>query len=131
MWVSELENKIFTIIKHKVTKKFGTKYKSMRVTNSSKIPDVPKFPTVYFEPLDSVEVGSDLDNVGINGVNYSYQLSVTALEESQAKEIIDYCVDISKEMRFMITTMPIKQDTGDIFCRVIRCRRIVGSNDVI
>lgn len=131
MWVSELDSMIYTILKTKLNNKFKKKYKNLYVTNSSKSADVPKFPTVYFDVLEGSEIGKDLSNTSVNGVSYNYQLSVTTLDEIQAKEIIDYCIVISKQMRFSISSMPIKQDTRDTFVRLIRCNRVFGANDIL
>lgn len=127
-WVSDLDSMVYTYLKQKLQTKFLSKYPELRITNSSRVPTTPKFPTVYFEKLGNSEIGSTFD-VGTNGINYEVQISTTTLKEDESRIIMDEIVSIMQQKYFRVPVNSIKSDTDNTFGRVSRFQRVFGAND--
>ena len=128
----DIETIVFSRIKAKTESKLKTKYPNISFTTSDKVSKKPKFPNVYVHLMGSTETGGDLEGNTINGVLTTFQIEVTDNEnQSRAKEVMDAVVGVVKEMRFSITAMPEFKNTNSAYRSVVRCRRTIGSLDVL
>ena len=128
----DVETIVFSRIKAKATKKFKTKYPDISFTTSDKVVSNPKFPNVYIHLIGSPEIGNDLENNTINGIEATFQIEVTDNQnQNRAKEVMNEIVGYFKEMRFSITSMPEMNNTDSAFRCVMRCKRVIGNLDKI
>lgn len=133
-WVSRLQSMIFSRIKNEFSEKLKTKYKmtsnNFSTVGSSDTPAV--FPFVYVEELESPEIGSDLDGIDTNGLNYSVRIYISDNKsQTNAKSVAYEVRRIMKTMRFSCST-PIPQNAvGNVYSYVLQCSRSIGSGDVL
>lgn len=126
----DIETIVYSRIKAKLTSKLLNKYPDISFTTNNKVLSNPKFPNVYVHLLGSPEIGEDLENNTINGVEATFQIDVTDNKsQGRAKEVINEIVGVVKEMRFSIVSMPETNNTDSTFRCVMRCRRIIGNLD--
>lgn len=128
----DIESIVFSRIKEKATSKLKTKYPDISFTTSDKVASNPKFPNVYVHMMGSKEIGNDLENITINGVLATFQIETTDNQsQTRAKDAMNEVVRIVKEMRFDIIVMPEMKNTDSTYRCVMRCRRTIGSLDVL
>lgn len=128
----DIESIVFSRIKEKATSKLKTKYPDISLTTSDKVANNPKFPNVYVHMMGSKEIGHDLENITINGVLVTFQIETTDNKsQTRAKDVMNEVVRIVKEMRFDIIVMPEMKNTDSTYRCVMRCRRTIGSLDVL
>ena len=129
-WVMDLESTVYTIIKTKFPERLTTKYPNIYFTNISQSNIEPQFPTVYIHMLPMVEQGSDLVNETINGVLATIQVDVTSnVSTSDVREVTTAILDIVKELRFQVTSMPEMFVDDDVYRQTFQSRRVIGSGD--
>lgn len=129
IWASDIDSMVYTVLKYKLEKKFKAKYPNIYITNSRKTPSSPKFPTVYYETLESPENGQTFERDSVEGILYTVQITVTALEEQTATELSEEILPIMKGKQFSVLVLPKKNDIGNTFGRVSRFRRQISSDD--
>lgn len=128
----DIESIVFSRINAKATSKLKTKYPDISFTTSDKVSKNPKFPNVYVHLLGSPEIGNDLENNTINGVEATFQIETTDNQsQSRAKDVMNTVVGIVKEMRFSIVSMPEMKNTDSAYRCVMRCRRTIGNLDIL
>lgn len=128
----DIETIVFSRIKAKATSKLKTKYPDISFTTSDKVSKNPKFPNVYVHLMGPQEIGQDLEGNTINGVLATFQIDVTDnRNQTTTKEVMDAVVGVVKEMRFSIIAMPEFNNTNSAYRSVMRCRRTIGSLDVL
>lgn len=129
-WTMDLDSKIYSIVKSKVSQKIKSKYADLNFTNVQSSTETAKFPNVYIHMLPMVEQGQDLIGQTINAVLATVQVDVlTNTSQTDAKTVIYSVIDELKAMRFDITSMPEFTKENDIFHAVMRARRMIGSGD--
>lgn len=126
----KLEETFFTLMVNKFDNTLKTKYGVSFTTEEEKITE-SNLPTVYVSYLPSQEVGTDLANDGIGGVNANFQIEVFSPKKSVAKEIISECVNVTKSLKFSLNALPYNDMSSGIYRYIIRCNRIVGSEDTL
>ena len=125
-----IETIIYSRIKAHLTSKFKTKYPDISFTTSDRVQSTPKFPNVYVQLVGSPEVGNDLENNTILGVEATFQIETTDNNsQNRAKDVMDEVVKVMKSMRFTVMVMPEFQNTNSAYRCVTRFRRVVGSLD--
>lgn len=127
-WVSDLDDILYTTIKYKLEKKYKDDYPDISIVNSAKKLYGAKFPTVYVQTLGNESRNATFEG-GVNGITYDIQISVSALEETTARTIMDDIVEIMCEKYFSVTVNSLPNDTDDAFGRVSRFSRSVGESD--
>ena len=131
MWVFELENKIFSILKYKGELALRSKYPNIYFTNSASNQGSPRFPTVYIHELGGVEIGQDLDNISINAVRETIQIEVTTnTTQREAKEVMATILGICKELRFNINQMPEFRNGNTSYTSIARITRVFGDKEI-
>lgn len=128
----DIETIIYSRIKAHLTSKFKTKYPNISFTTSDRVQSAPKFPNVYVHLVGSPEVGNDLENNTILGVEATFQIETTDNQsQSRAKEVMNEVVMCMKTMRFSVVAMPEFDNTDSTFRSVARFRRTIGKLDKI
>lgn len=128
--LDSLETQIFSLIKAKFSAKIKEKYKDLNFTTSDKSSTKPKFPTVYIHMIDSQEVGSDLEGTSIPGVNAAFQVDVSDNQNnSRTDEAAKEVLRVMKGLKFKPFTMPMHNNSGDVYITTARYRRVIADND--
>lgn len=130
-----LESKIYTIIKTKVNKAMSSKYPSISFANEPTGTD-PVFPNVFFQQLQPVETGQDLERNRINGILDTVQITVTTnTSKSDAKTVAWACVDALKSIRYDVVGLPIYsiqiKESTRIHTYTLRASRNIALNDIL
>lgn len=132
MDLNNIQPAIYSRLKNKYPAALLQKYPDTFFTTSDRVSDNPKFPTVYIHELGSQEVGRDLDGTTINAVRSNFQIEVTDNKNmTNVSEVMNYIVSTMKTMRFEVVTMPEFTNTPDIYRKVARFRRVIGTSDVL
>lgn len=130
-WFLDLGDIIYDNIESYVTADIGSKFKDLFFTSSDFNPDTPSFPAVEIKEMPSTEMGMTLDNDGINAVMYGVQIKVFSNKsQSDCVRVMKSIINILKEMQFTINELP-NFDNKDLYCMVVRARRVIGANDII
>lgn len=126
-WYAELESRLFTIFKTRLTAQFN----NVKCTTKDKQIIERDFPMVYFHELEQVEIGNDLDNTSVNAINETIQIQVYAKKDEDCRNITAESVSQMKKLRFNIAAMPIytHSEDGRIALSVFRARRVYGGGD--
>ena len=130
-----LESKIYTIIKTKVNKAMSIKYPTISFANEPSNTE-PVFPNVFFQQLQPVETGQDIEGSNINAILDTVQIQVTTnTSKADAKSVAWACVDALKSIRYNVVGMPlysiqIKESTR-IHTYSLRASRVIGAGDLI
>lgn len=131
-WSQDVDSMVFSLIKARFSTKLKTKYPNIRFTNQDSSGSSAKFPTVKIKLTTMNERGQDLENTSINAVDAIFQVDVmTNISQSEANEVMTELLSLFKALRFNISTIPILSKEGDIYRSTMRCRRIIGSNDLL
>lgn len=131
MWVSELEAKVFSIVKTRLAD-LKTKYPTIYFTTQELSEIDAVFPTWYFKTLAYSEVGEDLSGDVVNGVRFGVQIEVvTNNSMSDVNYIMDRTIEEMKKLRFKLIATPTWLSSGDLKRSVVRFRRIIGAGDAI
>ena len=131
-WFFNLESRIFTILKTRITRNLSTKYPNIFCTRSSQLDSEPVFPTVYIHEMPGLEMGEDFDNTGINAVLETLQIDVTTNQSMQdCTRVMMEVISQLKALRFNIATMPTYLIEDNIYRGIVRARRLIGSDDTL
>ena len=131
MWVSELEAKVFSLVKTRLAD-LKTKYPTIYFTTQEYSEIDAVFPTWYFKTLPYSEVGEDLSGDAVNGVRFGCQIEVvTNKDMSDVQYIMSRTIEEMKKLRFKLIATPTWLNSGDLKRSVVRFRRIIGAGDVI
>lgn len=128
-WYDQLESKIFNKVADYIDSESGEDV--FCTTDEVNVLDTD-FPCVWIHELEYVERGQDLKNVTLNGVLYTMQIDVYALDKSEAKKLMRFAVAKMKALKFNVPAMPITmQISADVYHTVARFRRVIGGLDTI
>jgi len=130
-WTLDVSSKVFSLIKTKTQNALKNKYPDLYITDEEMQNRAPTFPTVYIHELEGAEIGNDLVNQTINGINFSIQIDVSAKTRTDAKTVMAEVISNLKSMAFTLYGMPILQKTSDVYVLTARGRRILGATDTI
>ena len=133
-WTDRISSVAFTRIKNEFSSSLKTKYKmtssNFSTVGSSDTPAV--FPFVYIQLLPSTEQGQDIEGNTINAGLFTFQIEVTDNQsQTRAKDVMSEIKRIMKSMRFTVQPTPDIQDTKDTHRAIMRCNRIIGSDDIL
>lgn len=132
LWVADIENMVFSLIKAKTYSKLKIKYPNIRYTTVATSRENAKFPSIYFRQLDSPETGQTMEGADINGVSVAFQVDVTSnVSKSNVKEIIYVLAEELKKMKFDINVFPIFSVEDDVHRGTMRVRRIIANKDIL
>lgn len=129
-WASELEARIFTIVKSSLIDNGITeRYPTLRFVSPGKQYIPSDFPTVWIREIQSIEVGKDLDGTSINAVSENIQVDVISRERQISRNIMNEVVVEFKKLRFNMSFLPIStEDDLKSYC-FARFNRTVGMSD--
>jgi hypothetical protein len=128
-WFASLESRLFTIFKRLVTDMVGNEY-TPHFGMESESNTNAEFPNFYFHELPSPERGGDLQNDAIHAVFENIEVQVeTNTSRYDCKLLSGYAMQALKQMRFEIHMSTDLGQSGNVYRSVIRCRRIIGSED--
>lgn len=133
-WTDRISSMVFTRIKNEFSSSLKTKYKmtnsNFSTVGSSDTPAV--FPFVYIQLLPSAEQGKDIEGNEINAGLFTFQIEVTDNQsQTRAKDVMSEVKRIMKSMRFTVQPTPTLEDTKDTHRAIMRCNRIIGSDDIL
>lgn len=126
-----IESIVNTRLKYGISSDIKAKYKDINFTTETST-NPPKFPNIYTQELEPVEIGNSLANNKVNGVRSTIQLTVTTnTSKKDSKEVAYACVDVLKECRYNIVGMPNYRKLNDVHTYIIRARRNICVGDTI
>lgn len=129
-WASELEARIFTIVKSSlIDNGIIERYPTLRFVSPGKQYIPSDFPTVWIREIQSIEVGKDLDGTSINAVSENIQVDVISRERQISRNIMNEVVVEFKKLRFNMSFLPIStEDDLKSYC-FARFNRTIGMSD--
>lgn len=129
-WASELEARIFTIVKSSlIDNGIMERYPTLRFVSPGKQYIPSDFPTVWIREIQSIEVGKDLDGTSINAVSENIQVDVISRERQISRNIMNEVVAEFKKLRFNMSFLPIStEDDLKSYC-FARFNRTIGMSD--
>lgn len=132
---SRLGSTVYTILKTKVKKAMIDTYPSISFSDEPSDKD-PSFPNVFFQQLQPVETGQDLERRKINGVLDTVQITVTTnTSKSDANKVVWACVDALKDIMYDVVGMPMYElrtrENSKVHTYNIRARRNIAENDIL
>lgn len=130
-----LDSKVFTVIKTKMNKALSTKYPDISFDDEPTINE-PSFPNVFFQQLESIEMGRTLQGNSITALLDTVQIVVTTnTSKSDAKKVAYSAVDAIKSLRYEMVGMPLYniqiKEKSRLHSYTLRARRIIGSGDLM
>lgn len=132
MWVDDIPTQVLSRLKYDSKMlELQRKYPNFTLTTSDESSTPTKFPTLILRKLESPEVGQDLENTTINGINAGFQIDVIDNEKkrTRVKEIMEEVKRIMKSMRFNLRDAP-DMDTNDEKRSILRATRYITENDI-
>lgn len=130
----DIETDVFSRIVSIFDEDILTKYDMSVDDNFSTLGSSPTdaiFPFVYVHLLPAMEVGNNLENDVINGVNATIEINVIDnVDASRVKEVMDECTRIMKGMRFKVSQMP-EFSFGTYNRQIARYSRYIGADDTL
>lgn len=135
MWVTDVQNQIYTYVKTKVWNRYKNTYPQLFFTQDDS-PNIPaSFPCVYVHFLSPVESHSYLVNTTINAIVSTVEIQTTVsngMGLNVANIISDAVVEALKELQFEIIMLPEFQNFGtETKRKIFRARRTIGAEDII
>lgn len=131
-WVQKTENRIFTIIKTRITKQLSSKYPKLYITSDSTLIKDDQFPSISIE-FTSEETGSTTEN-GIRAIKSSVEIRVYT-NKDQGKIV---CDDIASLVRSELSDIGYRRISVSPFAglnsstgyRVVNASRLYGDSDI-
>lgn len=124
-WYVNLESKIFTIVKKRMSVDFPDVYMTTMESNNIDT----KLPSVLIREMYGIERGFTLDNSDVSAVLFTMQIRVTAKSKTEVSRIASAVAKQFKRLRFTLTSLPVYTQDGDKICSYFRVRRLIGSGD--
>ena len=130
--LNDIQSTVFSRLKNKYPSSLKTKYPDTTFTTSDRVPQDPKFPTVYVHERGAVEMGSDLDGVHLSAVQTTFQIDVTDNSSMEnTSEVMNYVLEQMKALRFKVVTMPEFQNSQSVYRKVGVFRRVIADGDTL
>lgn len=137
-WYMDIEPRVFSLIKSYTYTDLVAKYPSILFTTIDALPtDTTYSHTVYIHELNGVEVGRDLENIGVNAYESTFEVKVSVTEldstskKQEVRDIVGYITEAFKKLKFNIVAMPTVEISSSAYTCPIRFRRIIGANDTL
>ena len=131
-WYADIESKIFTIVKTRMTKKYKEKYPTISFESVDKNRVPTKSPTIYFHELGNPEMANDLENITVNMVRENIEIEVYSLKDkSECHKVSAYARAEMKALGFSIIQQSPPMEDDDWWRCIMRFSRPVGSGDVL
>lgn len=131
IWFAEIESKVYTIVKTRMTKKYKERYPTINFVSSGENRVPKQSPTIYLHELDNPEMANDLENNVVNMVRENMECEVYALNREDTHMVSALLRAEMKALGFsIIQQSPPMQDDSWWRC-VMRFNRPIGSGDVV
>lgn len=132
-WYDKIESYILTILKYELVQKLLAPYPKLTCTTSNQeesLDLVGDFPTMYVHMLPPYEVGRDLTNVTVNGINCTFELTVYSdKSEKECRQIITAGIQQMKKLHFNVETFPDPRTSDKKYIAIARLNRVIASGD--
>ena len=137
-WVFNIEPKIYTIIKTRLTNALASTYPKLYITQQEKLNDDTSLPTIFIKMLDSPEMGADLDNTTVNALMATFEVHITIAKSgtdnglSGMRKLASAVLENFKKLRFnVIFRGEISREGSDTYSFISRYRRVIGAEEEI
>ena len=132
-WYDKIESYILTILKYELVQKLLAPYPKLTCTTSNQeesLDLVGDFPTMYVHMLPPYEVGRDLTNNTVNGINCTFELTVYSdKSEKECRNIITAGIQQMKKLHFNVETFPDPRTSDKKYIAIARLNRVIASGD--
>ena len=132
-WYDKIESYILTILKYELVQKLLAPFPKLTCTTSNQeesLDLVGDFPTMYVHMLPPYEVGRDLTNDTVNGINCTFELTVYSdKSEKECRQIITAGIQQMKKLHFNVETFPDPRTSDKKYIAITRLNRIIASGD--
>ena len=132
-WYTKIESYILTTLKYELVQKVSAPYPKLKCTTSNQaesLEDVGDFPTLYVHMLEPIEVGRDLTNITVNGLNCTFELQVFSdKSEKECRNIVSDAIQEMKKLYFNVDSFPDPKTYDKKYVAISRVSRIIGGND--
>jgi len=126
-WYSDIEDKVYTIVRARMQKSLASL--KIHYTSANENTGPSSFPTFYLHELTPMESGNDLENITVNAVMDTIEIVVYDTNRDRCKKIMNEAVAQMKALAYNITAMPIPLRSDNVYTSVARFRRIIGADD--
>lgn len=134
-WVFNIESKIYTIVKTRLTNALKDVYPKLLITQQQRLNDDTQLPVIYIKMLDSPEIGADLDGSTVNAMLVTFETHITVSKDSGLsglRKISASVLENFKKLRFQMTTRgEITRETSDTYTTISRYNRVIGAEEEI
>ena len=134
-WVFNIESKIYTIVKTRLTNALKDVYPKLLITQQQRLNDDTQLPVIYIKMLDSPEIGADLDGSTVNAMLVTFETHITVSKDSGLsglRKISASVLENFKKLRFQMATRgEINRETSDTYSFISRYRRVIGADEEI
>lgn len=134
-WVFNIESKIYTIVKTRLTNALKDVYPKLLITQQQRLNDDTQLPVIYIKMLDSPEIGADLDGSTVNAMLVTFETRITVSKDSGLsglRKISASVLENFKRLRFQMATRgEITRETSDTYTTISRYNRVIGAEEEI
>ena len=134
-WVFNIESKIYTIVKTRMTNALKDVYPKLLITQQQRLNDDTQLPVIYIKMLDSPEIGADLDGATVNAMLVTFETHITVSKDSGLsglRKISASVLENFKKLRFQMATRgEITRETSDTYTTISRYNRVIGAEEEI
>lgn len=134
-WVFNIESKIYTIVKTRLTNTLKDVYPKLLITQQQRLNDDTQLPVIYIKMLDSPEIGADLDGSTVNAMLVTFETHITVSKDSGLsglRKISASVLENFKKLRFQMATRgEITRETSDTYTTISRYNRVIGAEEEI
>lgn len=134
-WVFNIESKIYTIVKTRLTNALKDVYPKLLITQQQRLNDDTQLPVIYIKMLDSPEIGADLDGATVNAMLVTFETHITVSKDSGLsglRKISASVLENFKKLRFQMATRgEITRETSDTYTTISRYNRVIGAEEEI
>lgn len=134
-WVFNIESKIYTIVKTRLTNALKDIYPKLLITQQQRLNDDTQLPVIYIKMLDSPEIGADLDGSTVNAMLVTFETHITVSKDSGLsglRKISASVLENFKKLRFQMATRgEITRETSDTYTTISRYNRVIGAEEEI
>ena len=137
LWYTNIEPTILTRLQYYLTEKSEAPYPDLTCTTTKRnLTETEttvsgQFPTLYLF-VQNAEVGNDLENIAICGINSTVEITVyDNVSKERCEQIASAAMSVMKSMKFNTSKLPLCTEYKNIYLANIICRRLYGAGDEI
>ncbi len=130
-WWADLFDRIFTIVKKRLTAELKRSYPKLYITSDNSVTKDNEFPTVFVHEISNPETAQTLEANEIYGITETIQIDVYAKSMTTVKKVTPHAVMNMKRLMFSMVSGPIYTTVDGISYGFVRCRRTFTHSDSI